>query len=163
MVSYRFPVKRLSANKQEPQETKIKKPARETLSHKVKESLRKKQQQEEEKEEEEVKEEVVSQSLQKRDKNIKENKAMVTGHCKTNWYCLYISLCCAIALLPLMTLLFFFVVSQLAKLFADLSTMADLPLTATPPVSINTAPHTISWGSGRGGRGKQSCYTDLYH
>lgn len=85
MVSYRFPVKRLSANKQEPQETKIKKPARETLSHKVKESLRKKQQQQqEEKEEEEVKEEVVSQSLQKRDKNIKENKAMVTSHCKTN-------------------------------------------------------------------------------
>lgn len=85
MVSYRFPVKRLSANKQEPQETEIKKPARETLSQKVKESLRKQQhQQQEEKEEEEVKEEVVSQSLQKRDKNIKENKAMVTSHCKTN-------------------------------------------------------------------------------
>lgn len=83
MVSYRFPVKRLSANKQEPQETEIKKPARETLSHKVKESLRKKQQQEE-KEEGEVKEEVMSQSLQKRDKNIKENKAMVTSHCNTN-------------------------------------------------------------------------------
>lgn len=141
MVSYRFPVKRLSANKQEPQETEIKKPARETLSQKVKESLRKKQQQQEEKEEEEeeVKEEVVSQSLQKRDKNIKENKAMVTSHCKTTKCCFYVFLCCAIALVPLMTPLFFFVVSQLAKLFADLSTMADLPLSATPPVSINPA------------------------
>lgn len=41
--------------------------------------MRKKKQQEEE-EEEEVKEEVVSKSLQKRDKNIKENKAMVSSH-----------------------------------------------------------------------------------
>lgn len=97
LVALRFPVKRLSACKQEPQETQIRRPARETLSQRVKESLRKKKQQEEEEEEEEVKEEVVSKSLQKRDKNIKENKAM------------------------------------LAKLFADLSTVADLPLPTSPP------------------------------
>lgn len=38
-------------------------------------------QQDEDEEEEEDKEEVLSQSLQKRDKNIKENKAMVMNHC----------------------------------------------------------------------------------
>lgn len=63
------------------QETPIRRPAGETLSQRVKESLRKKEQQEEE-EEEEAREEVVSRSLQKRDKNIKENKAMVSSPSK---------------------------------------------------------------------------------
>lgn len=77
---HRFPVKRLSTSKQEPRETQIRPPGRETLSQRVKEGLRKKQQQQQQQLEKEVKEEVVSKSLQKRDKNIKENKAMVRSH-----------------------------------------------------------------------------------
>lgn len=42
--------------------------------------MKKQQKEKEEGEEEEVKEEVMSKSLQKRDKNIKENKAMVRSH-----------------------------------------------------------------------------------
>ncbi|XP_041811851.1 cell division cycle-associated 7-like protein [Chelmon rostratus] len=104
LVALRFPVKRPSIPKQEPQEKNIQKQVKETpLSQRARGRQRMKQQQqqvededEEEEEEEEEKEEVLSQSLRKRDKNIKENKAM------------------------------------LAKLFADLSTMADLTLPTTP-------------------------------
>ncbi|XP_035537293.1 cell division cycle-associated 7-like protein [Morone saxatilis] len=101
LVALRFPVKRLSAPKQEPQEKNVKNPVKETRSSQRGRGRQrmKQQQQDEEKEEEEEednKEEVQSQSLRKRDKNIKENKAM------------------------------------LAKLFADLSTMADLTLPTTP-------------------------------
>lgn len=108
LVALRFPVKRLSTPKQEPQESNIKKPAKETpppQRARRRQNMKQQQQQqdEDENEDEEVaeeegdKEEVLSQSLKKRDKNIKENKAM------------------------------------LAKLFADLSTMADLTLPTTPP------------------------------
>ncbi|XP_044026922.1 cell division cycle-associated 7-like protein [Siniperca chuatsi] len=93
LVALRFPVKRLSTPKL--QEKNVKKTVKETPpSQRGRGRQRMKQQQDEE--EEEDKEEVLSQSLRKRDKNIKENKAM------------------------------------LAKLFADLSTMADLTLPTTP-------------------------------
>uniref|UniRef100_A0A8C4HK97 Cell division cycle associated 7 like n=1 Tax=Dicentrarchus labrax TaxID=13489 RepID=A0A8C4HK97_DICLA len=72
--------KRLSAPKQEPQEKNVKNPVKETRSsQRGRGRPRMKQQQQEEekeKEEEDNKEEVLSQSLRKRDKNIKENKAM---------------------------------------------------------------------------------------
>ncbi|KAI3358039.1 hypothetical protein L3Q82_003057 [Scortum barcoo] len=104
LVALRFPVKRLSTPKQELQEKNVKKPVKETpRARRGRGRQRMKQQQQDEEEEgeeevekEEEKEEVLSQSLRKRDKNIKENKAM------------------------------------LAKLFADLSTMADLTLPTTP-------------------------------
>ncbi|XP_030267245.1 cell division cycle-associated 7-like protein isoform X1 [Sparus aurata] len=117
LVALRFPVKRLSTPKKEPQEKIIKKPVEETRpSRRASKRQRTKQQQqqqdeeeeEEEEEEDKDKEEVLSQSLRKRDKNIKENKAM------------------------------------LAKLFADLSSMADLTLPSTPQkkkrVSEKTTP-----------------------
>lgn len=78
----RFPVKRLSNAKEEPQEKKLKKAVKESPSQRVAGRRRIKQQNEEEEEaEEEVedKADVLSQSLQKRDKNIKENKAMVAN------------------------------------------------------------------------------------
>ncbi|XP_040909060.1 cell division cycle-associated 7-like protein [Toxotes jaculatrix] len=104
LVALRFPMKRLSTPKQEPQDKNVKEPVKETpLSQRARRRQRMKQMQDKEEEEEEQeqeqeedKEEVLSQSLRKRDKNIQENKAM------------------------------------LAKLFADLSTMADLTLPATP-------------------------------
>ncbi|KAF1381518.1 hypothetical protein PFLUV_G00154830 [Perca fluviatilis] len=102
LVALRFPVKRLSTPKQKLQEKNVKKPVKETPpSQRVRGRQRMKQQQqqqeeEEEEEEEEDKEEVLTQSLRKRDKNIQENKAM------------------------------------LAKLFADLSTIADLTPPTTP-------------------------------
>ncbi|KAM9340267.1 cell division cycle-associated 7-like protein [Symphorus nematophorus] len=112
LVALRFPVKRLSTPKQEPQEKNVRKPVKETPpSLRSRGRLRKKQKQQQDEEEEEEeeenenenekeaeddKEDVLSQSLRKRDKNIKENKAM------------------------------------LAKLFADLSTMADLTPPTTP-------------------------------
>lgn len=70
----RFPVKRLSNTKQEPQEKKLKKPFKEIPFQRARGRRGMKQKDEVE---EEDKEEVLSQSLQKRDKNIKENKAMV--------------------------------------------------------------------------------------
>ncbi|XP_056271040.1 cell division cycle-associated 7-like protein [Pseudoliparis swirei] len=100
LVALRFPVKRLSAAKQALKEKNVKKPVKETppLQRTRGRQRMKQQQQQDEKEEEEKadKEELLSQSLKKRDKNIQENKAM------------------------------------LAKLFADLSTMADLTLPTTP-------------------------------
>ncbi|XP_034400958.1 cell division cycle-associated 7-like protein [Cyclopterus lumpus] len=105
LVALRFPVKRLSTAKQELKEKNVKKPVKETPPlPRTRGRQRMKQQQQDEKEEEEEEEEEEekdkdkeeSQSLQKRDKNIQENKAM------------------------------------LAKLFADLSTMADLSLPTTP-------------------------------
>lgn len=125
----RFPVKRLSNTKQEPQEKKLKKPFQEIPFQRARGRREMKQKDEEELEEED-KEEVLSQSLQKRDKNIKENKAMVMNlhnilssvllFCKTSFDSRPV------------------VVFQLAKLFADLSTMADLPLPTTPQVSVHT-------------------------
>ncbi|KAL3043981.1 hypothetical protein OYC64_003757 [Pagothenia borchgrevinki] len=105
LVALRFPVKRRSTPKMEPQEKSVNKPVKETPSSQrargsQRMTLRQQLQSEKEEEREEegeAEEEVLSQSLQKRNKNIQENKAM------------------------------------LAKLFADLSTMADL----TPP----TTPH----------------------
>lgn len=85
MLLFRFPVKRLSTPKQEPQESNIKKPAKETPpSQRASRRQKLKQQDEDEDEDKEVeeeedKEEVLSQSLKKRDKNIKENKAMVAN------------------------------------------------------------------------------------
>uniref|UniRef100_UPI0037E7E007 cell division cycle-associated 7-like protein n=1 Tax=Semicossyphus pulcher TaxID=241346 RepID=UPI0037E7E007 len=98
LVALRFPVKRLSTPKQELQEKTIKKPVKDTpsLRGRGRQRIKQQQQQDEEEEEEGDKEEVLSQSLRKRDKNIQENKAM------------------------------------LAKLFADLSTMADLTPPTTP-------------------------------
>ncbi|XP_026155722.1 cell division cycle-associated 7-like protein isoform X2 [Mastacembelus armatus] len=108
LVALRFPMKRTSTPKKEPQGKKVNKPVKETRTslrtrgrQRMKQQQQQQQQQksrqqenvEEEKEEEE---EVLSQSLRKRDKNIQENKAM------------------------------------LAKLFAGLSTMADLSLPTTP-------------------------------
>lgn len=86
MLLLRFPVKRLSTPKQEPQESNVKKPAKETpppqrasRRQKMKQQQDEKEDEEVEEEEEEDKEEVLSQSLKKRDKNIKENKAMVVN------------------------------------------------------------------------------------
>lgn len=85
MLLLRFPVKRLSTPKQEPQESNVKKPAKETPPPQRASRRQKMKQQQDEKEDEEVeeeeedKEEVLSQSLKKRDKNIKENKAMVVN------------------------------------------------------------------------------------
>lgn len=88
----RFPVRRVSASKQKYHRAQSRWPARETLSQKVKECLKKKQQQQEDEEpEEEVEEEVVSKSLQKRDKNIKENKAMVSSHLKCMHECWFVT------------------------------------------------------------------------
>lgn len=87
----RFPVKRLSNAKEEPQEKKFKKAVVESPSQTVAGRRRIKQQNEEEEEaeeEEEDKADILSQSLQKRDKNIKENKAMVA-----NLYCLFRGVC----------------------------------------------------------------------
>ncbi|XP_023268029.1 cell division cycle-associated 7-like protein [Seriola lalandi dorsalis] len=102
LVALRFPMKRLSTPKQKPQGENVKQPVKETPSSKRargRPSMKQRRDEEEEEEEEqqeEDKEEVLYQSLRKRDKNIQENKAM------------------------------------LAKLFADLSTMADLTLPTTP-------------------------------
>ncbi|XP_042291109.1 cell division cycle-associated 7-like protein [Thunnus albacares] len=96
LVALRFPIKRLSTPKQEPQKKNVKKPVKETPPSQRTRQRMKQQDEEEEEEQEENKEDVLSQSLRKRDKNIQENKAM------------------------------------LAKLFADLSTMADLTLPTTP-------------------------------
>lgn len=68
----RFPVRRISASKQEPQKAQRRWPPGETLSQRLKGRLKKGKQPKE------VKEEIVSKSLQKRDENIKENKAMVS-------------------------------------------------------------------------------------
>lgn len=100
---------------------------------------------EEEEDEDEDKEEVLSQSLRKRNKNIQENKAMVMN--PFNFLCfphilipsVYYSYICPSLVRCPMTLVFSVVVSQLAKLFADLSTMADLTLPTTPPVSIRSS------------------------
>ncbi|KAG7244956.1 hypothetical protein INR49_024056, partial [Caranx melampygus] len=98
-----FPMKRLSTPNQKPQGGNVKKPVKETPSSKrargrpsVKQRQDEEEEEEEEEEQQEDKEEVLYQSLKKRDKNIQENKAM------------------------------------LAKLFADLSTMADMTLPTTP-------------------------------
>lgn len=108
LVALRFPIKRLSTPKHELQEKNVKKPVKETpppQRARRRQGMTKKQQQqqqqdekkkEEEEEEDEDEEEVLSQSLRKRDKHIRENKAM------------------------------------LAKLFADLTTIADLTLPTTP-------------------------------
>ncbi|XP_068603579.1 cell division cycle-associated 7-like protein [Brachionichthys hirsutus] len=91
LVALRFPVKRLSTPKLEAREKR--QVQRTPPSQRGKQRMK---QEEEEEEEEENKEEVLSHSLSKRDKNIKENKAM------------------------------------LAKLFADLTAVADLTPPTTP-------------------------------
>ncbi|KAM7384151.1 hypothetical protein PAMA_011478 [Pampus argenteus] len=109
LVALRFPIKRLSTPKQEPQKKSVKKPVKETPpSQRGRQRMKQQDEEEEEEEEkeeepEEEKEEVLCHSLRKRDKNIQENKAM------------------------------------LAKLFADLSTMADLTLPTTPQKKKRTA------------------------
>ncbi|KAF0024742.1 hypothetical protein F2P81_023544 [Scophthalmus maximus] len=100
LVALRFPMKRSSTPKQKAQENNVRKPVKDAPPsqrargrQRVKQKPHKEaEEEEEEEEEEEDKEDVLSQSLRKRDKNIQENKAM------------------------------------LAKLFADLTTMADLTL-----------------------------------
>ncbi|XP_054618808.1 cell division cycle-associated 7-like protein [Dunckerocampus dactyliophorus] len=99
LVALRFPVKQPSAHKQEPKKKNVKKPVQETLARRMRQKMKKQdrhREEEKEQEQEQGEDEVLYQSLRKRDKNIQENKAM------------------------------------LAKLFADLSTMADLTLPATP-------------------------------
>ncbi|XP_026205296.1 cell division cycle-associated 7-like protein [Anabas testudineus] len=103
LVALRFPMKRLSTAKQESQKKNVNKAVKDDPPPQRGRRRQKQEQPDEEEEEEEEaekgeedKEEVLSQSLRKRDKNIQENKAM------------------------------------LAKLFADLSTMADLTLPTTP-------------------------------
>lgn len=73
----RFPIKRLSTPKQEPQKKNVKKPVKETPRSQRAKQRMKQQDEGEEEEQEEDKEDVLSQSLRKRDKNIQENKAMV--------------------------------------------------------------------------------------
>nr|XP_057902898.1 cell division cycle-associated 7-like protein [Doryrhamphus excisus] len=101
LVALRFPVKQPSTPKQEPKKKSVKKPVQETLAQRMRQKMKKQEphrqeKEEEEEEQEQGEDEVLYQSLRKRDKNIQENKAM------------------------------------LAKLFADLTTMADLTLPATP-------------------------------
>ncbi|XP_061884805.1 cell division cycle-associated 7-like protein isoform X1 [Entelurus aequoreus] len=99
LVALRFPRKQSSTPKQEPKNKSVKKPAQETLAQRMRQRLKKEdkhKEEEKEPEEEKGEDEVLYQSLRKRDKNIRENKAM------------------------------------LAKLFADLSTMADLTLPTDP-------------------------------
>ncbi|XP_068558607.1 cell division cycle-associated 7-like protein isoform X2 [Cebidichthys violaceus] len=99
LVALRFPVKRLSTPKQELKEKNVKKPVKESPpSQRARGRPRMKQQQQDE--------EVLPQSLRKRDKNIQENKAM------------------------------------LAKLFADLSTMADL---TTPQKKKQASEKATTW------------------
>ncbi|XP_035038900.1 cell division cycle-associated 7-like protein [Hippoglossus stenolepis] len=100
LVALRFPVKRLSAPKQEANKDSPSPPrtrGRQRMKQKQHKDAEEEQleDEEEDEEEEEEKEEVLSQSLRKREKNIQENKAM------------------------------------LSKLFADLTTMADLTLPTT--------------------------------
>lgn len=74
----RFPVKRLSATKQEPREKEVAEVVQETPPRRGRGRRRMKETQlEGKKEEEEISEEGLTQSLQKRDQNIQENKAMV--------------------------------------------------------------------------------------
>lgn len=74
----RFPVKRLSAAKQEPREKEVAEAVQETPPRRGRGRRRMKETQlEGKKEEEEISEEGLTQSLQKRDQNIQENKAMV--------------------------------------------------------------------------------------
>nr|XP_019946334.1 PREDICTED: cell division cycle-associated 7-like protein [Paralichthys olivaceus] len=96
LVALRFPMKRLSTPKQEANKDSPP-PQRARGRQRIEQKQHKDAEEEqlEEEEEEEEKEEVLSQSLRKREKNIKENKAM------------------------------------LSKLFADLTTMADLTLPTT--------------------------------
>ncbi|XP_033949832.1 cell division cycle-associated 7-like protein isoform X2 [Pseudochaenichthys georgianus] len=111
LVALRFPVKRRSIPKMEPQEKSVNKPVKETPSSqrargRQRMTLRQQLQSEKgggEEGEGKAEEEVLSQSLQKRNQNIQENKAM------------------------------------LAKLFADLSTMADL----TPPTTPHKKKHAL--------------------
>lgn len=84
IVFLRFPVKRLSAAKQALKEKNVKKPVKETpplQRTRGRQRMKQQQQQQQQDEKEEVekadKEELLSQSLKKRDKNIQENKAMV--------------------------------------------------------------------------------------
>jgi len=122
----------------EPQEKSVNKPVKETPSSQrargsQRMTLRQQLQSEKEEEREEegeAEEEVLSQSLQKRNKNIQENKAMVIKPLfdpYSNTLC-YISFTCDLLCGCV----------QLAKLFADLSTMADLTPPTTPRVSIRT-------------------------
>ncbi|XP_034016642.1 cell division cycle-associated 7-like protein isoform X2 [Thalassophryne amazonica] len=91
LVALRFPIKRLSTPKQGLKDENVKKPKNvrttATLSQQIKHRMN---------EEKKDKEDVLTQSLRDREKNIQENKAM------------------------------------LAKLFSDLSTVADLTLPASP-------------------------------
>ncbi|KAM6974417.1 cell division cycle-associated 7-like protein [Tautogolabrus adspersus] len=94
LVALRFPVKRLSTPKQKLSEKNLKKTVKDAppaQGVRARQTVKEQQQ-----DEEDDKEDVLSQSLRKRDKNIQENKAM------------------------------------LAKLFSDLSTMADLTPPTTP-------------------------------
>ncbi|XP_061122990.1 cell division cycle-associated 7-like protein [Syngnathus typhle] len=98
LVALRFPVKHSPTPKKEPQAKSLRKPVKETVAQKVRQRMTKQEDKQREVKTEKAKgeDEAVCQSLSKRDKNIRENKAM------------------------------------LAKLFADLTTMADLTLPDTP-------------------------------
>ncbi|XP_011607165.2 cell division cycle-associated 7-like protein [Takifugu rubripes] len=78
LVALKFPVKRLSAAKQEPPEKEVAEAVQETPPRRGRGRRRMKETQlEGKKEEEEISEEGLTQSLQKRDQNIQENKAML--------------------------------------------------------------------------------------
>lgn len=108
LLLLRFPVKRLSAAKEEPREKEVAEAVQETPPRRGRGRRRMKEMQlEGKREEEEISEEGLTQSLQKRDKNIQENKAMVEipptlsfclfcpvgiRGCLTSWFC-----CCVLA------------------------------------------------------------------
>lgn len=130
-------MKRLSTAKQESQKKNVNKAVKDDPPPQRGRRRQKQEQPDEEEEEEEEKgeedkEEVLSQSLRKRDKNIQENKAMVINPSNFLFSPYPYKLC-----ISDLTLAFSVVVLQLAKLFADLSTMADLTLPTTPQVSFS--------------------------
>lgn len=127
----RFPIKRLSSPKQ--QSKRATKPVTENPPPQTARGRQAKKKQDEEEEKEEDKEEVLSQSLKKRDKNIQENKAMVTNSYFPLWF--FSPMFLLNVYIISLTLVSSVDVFQLAKLFADLSTMADLTLPTTPQVS----------------------------
>lgn len=83
MLLFRFPAKRSSTAKQEPQMKQVEKPVKEAPSQRARGRRQKKQEEEEEEEEEEAVEDKADDDkedvLRKREKNIQEYKAMVMG------------------------------------------------------------------------------------
>lgn len=139
----RFPVKQSPTPKKEPQAKRIVTPVKETVAQRVRQGMKKQEDKQGQAKTEKAtgEDEAVCRSLSKRDKNIQENKAMVViiigsvntmannmDHHNIN--------------VDRPSFFFLTVVFQLAKLFADLTTMADLTLPDTPQVSTAAQPNT---------------------